>query len=49
MKKSKQMTPEVISQIKDLLDSKLYYQHEIAAIVGVNQGRVSEVYNGFYN
>ena len=46
---SKKMNRKTVLKIKELLDSKLYYQHQIAAIVGVNQGRISEVRNGFYD
>lgn len=39
------VTPEMASYIKFLL-SKGLYQHQIASIVGVNQGRISEVKAG---
>lgn len=45
---SKRMTPDLVRQIQSLLDSREYHQHQIAAMVGVNQGRVSEVKNGYY-
>ena len=43
------MTAEMVKKIKDLLDTRLYHQHQIAAIVEVNQGRVSEVQNGHWD
>ena len=43
------MTPEVIRRIKDLLAADLDHQHDIGAIVGVNQGRISETKNGHYD
>lgn len=46
---SKSLTPELIQLIKSLIDSNKYHQHQIAAMVGVNQGRISEVKNGHYN
>lgn len=45
---SKPMTPAVVSEIKLYLKTGKYHQHQIAALVGVNQGRVSEVKNGHY-
>jgi predicted XRE-type DNA-binding protein len=48
MKKSSRMSPELVRQIKELLRSGLYYQHQIAAMLGINQGRVSEVKHGLY-
>lgn len=47
-KRSTKLTPELVRQIKELLQSGLYYQHQIAAMLGVNQGRISEVKNGQY-
>lgn len=49
MKRSNRMSPALVRQIKKLLQSDLYYQHQIAAMTGVNQGRISEVKNGHYN
>lgn len=34
------------AHIKFLLQTRDLHQHQIAALVGVNQGRVSEVKNG---
>jgi predicted XRE-type DNA-binding protein len=39
----------MVKVIKELLVSDLYHQHQIAALVGVNQGRISEVKHGFYD
>lgn len=47
-KSSKRMTPELIRKIKHLLSLDKYHQHQIASMLGVNQGRVSEVKNGHY-
>ncbi len=49
MKKSNRMSPDLVRQIKDLLKTRLYYQHQIAAMLGINQGRVSEVKHGHYD
>lgn len=46
--RSSNMSRELIEKIKALLATGKYYQHQIAALVGVNQGRVSEVKNGHY-
>lgn len=46
---SVRMTPDIVKKIKSLLASGKYYQHQIAAIVGVNPGRVSEVKSGRYD
>jgi predicted XRE-type DNA-binding protein len=48
-KSSPQMTAEMVKVIKEMLGSKQYHQHQIAALLGVNQGRISEVKNGFYD
>jgi len=47
-KQSNPITPDKVEEIKVLLQSNKYFQHQIAAIVGVNQGRISEVKNGQY-
>ena len=39
------VTPEMATKIKKLLERGLY-QHQIASVLGVNQGRVSEVKTG---
>lgn len=46
---SKKMTAERVKRIKDLLNTRHYHQHQIAAIVEVNQGRVSETKNGLWD
>jgi len=43
------MTAEMVKRIKDLLKTRQYHQHQIAAIVEVNQGRVSETKNGLWD
>ena len=40
------LTPETAARIKKLAATTDLYQHEIAALVKVNQGRVSEVLSG---
>jgi predicted XRE-type DNA-binding protein len=44
-KSSVPVTPELASYIKLLLRKGLY-QHQIAGVLGINQGRVSEVKTG---
>ena len=39
------LTPETVAEIRKLL-SEGWYQHDIAAKLGVNQGRISEVNTG---
>jgi predicted XRE-type DNA-binding protein len=46
MRKRNRLTAEIAAKIKQLAKETKLYQHEIAALVGVNQGRVSEVLNG---
>ena len=47
MRKPKKLTPESAAYIKWYLKNKVeMFQHEIAAAVGYNQGRVSEVKQG---
>ncbi len=48
-KPSRKMTAELVKMIKDLLNTRQYHQHQIAAIVEVNQGRISEVKNGLWD
>jgi predicted XRE-type DNA-binding protein len=48
MKKSERMTADKVKEIKFLLNTGLYFQHQIAALANVNQGRVSEVKQGHY-
>ena len=44
--KRNKLTPEIAAKIKKLAASTNLYQHEIAALVKLNQGRVSEVLSG---
>lgn len=48
-KPSSKMTPDLVKKIKDLLGTRQYHQHQIAAIVGVNQGRISETKHGLWD
>ncbi len=48
-KPSAPITPDKVEEIKVLLSSGQYHQHQIAALLGVNQGRISEVKNGLYH
>jgi predicted XRE-type DNA-binding protein len=43
---SPRLTPEVAVEIKRLAASGSLMQHQIAAVLGINQGRVSEVLSG---
>lgn len=45
-KPSPPLTAELASKIKHLLSLGRYHQHQIAALLGVNQGRISEVKRG---
>ena len=42
----KRMTAQIAAQIKKLATTTTLFQHQIAAHLGINQGRVSEVLNG---
>jgi hypothetical protein len=44
-KPSPPVTPEMASYIKFLL-AKGLFQHQIASVLGINQGRISEVNTG---
>jgi predicted XRE-type DNA-binding protein len=44
--RSPQITPEMAAHIRFLVQNQGLYQHQAAALVGVNQGRVSEVITG---
>lgn len=41
------ITPEMAAHIKFLVKVRKLYQHQVAALVGVNQGRVSEIMRGY--
>lgn len=43
---SPSITPEMAAHIKYLVRERKLYQHQVAALCGVNQGRVSEVMRG---
>jgi hypothetical protein len=40
------ISPEMAAHIKFLVSVQKLYQHQVAALVGVNQGRISEIVNG---
>jgi transcriptional regulator with XRE-family HTH domain len=40
------VTPEMAAKIKAMRKSLGLFQHQIAAVLGMNQGRVSEVLTG---
>lgn len=40
------VTPEMAAHIRFLINDRGLYQHQAAALVGVNQGRISEVMHG---
>lgn len=46
MRKRTKMTAFVAAQIKKLARDTELFQHEIAALLNINQGRVSEVLTG---
>jgi predicted XRE-type DNA-binding protein len=41
------ISPEMAAHIRFLVKVRGLYQHQAAALVGVNQGRVSEVVRGY--
>lgn len=43
---SPSITPEMAAKIKYLVGQIGLFQHQVAALLGINQGRVSEVMNG---
>ena len=45
-KPSPPVTPEMAAEIRYLRYEKKLFSHQIAAIFGINQGRVSEVLTG---
>ncbi|GGA44087.1 XRE family transcriptional regulator [Sphingomonas psychrolutea] len=45
-KASPPITPEMAAHIKFLIKERGLFQHQAAALLGVNQGRVSELVNG---
>jgi hypothetical protein len=44
-KPSPKLTPKIVAKIKALL-TRGFKQHDIAAMFGINQGRVSEINTG---
>ena len=43
---SPSVTPEMAAEIRYLKTTKKLFNHQIAALFGINQGRVSEVLTG---
>ena len=43
---SNSMSSAIVAEIKRMLATGQYYQHQIAALLGINQGRVSETKKG---
>jgi len=43
---SPQITPEMAAHIRFLIKERGLYQHQAAALCGVNQGRISEIMRG---
>ncbi len=48
-KQSPPVTPTIVRAAKRLLDKDVLNQHDIAALFGVNQGRISEIKHGKYD
>lgn len=46
-KSSPPISPEMAAHIRFLIKERGLFQHQAAALVGVNQGRVSEVMRGY--
>jgi predicted XRE-type DNA-binding protein len=44
--RSPTITAEMAAHIKFLIKERGLFQHQAAALVGVNQGRISEIVNG---
>ena len=45
-KRSPKVTPQMAAHIRFLVNQQGLYQHQAAALVGVNPGRVNEVIKG---
>jgi len=45
-KNSPTITPEMAAHILFLVKERKLYQHQVAALCGVNQGRISEIVRG---
>ncbi|MEQ8195137.1 MAG: hypothetical protein RIB59_11690 [Rhodospirillales bacterium] len=43
--RSPRMTPDLAAKVKFLVEKQGLFQHQAAARLGINQGRVSEVMN----
>ncbi len=44
---SPRVSPEMAAHIKFLVHVQKLYQHQVAALCGINQGRVSEIIRGY--
>lgn len=44
--RSPKISPEMAAHVKFLIKDRGLFQHQAAALVGVNQGRISEIVNG---
>lgn len=44
--KSPYVTPAMAAHIRYIMTTRKVYQHQVAALLGCNQGRISEVMNG---
>lgn len=45
--RSPRVSPEMAAHIKFLVQVRKLYQHQVAALCGINQGRVSEIVRGY--
>lgn len=45
--RSPKVSPEMAAHIKYLVTEQRLYQHQVAALCGINQGRVCEVMRGY--
>jgi predicted XRE-type DNA-binding protein len=46
-KSSPPISPEMAAHIRFLITERGLYQHQAASLLGVNQGRISEVMRGY--
>lgn len=44
--RSPRVSPEMAAHIKFLVEKQRLFQHQVAALFGINQGRVSEIIRG---
>jgi len=43
---SPSIDPEMAAHVRFLINERKLFQHQAAALLGVNQGRISEIMNG---